>query len=326
MDHEKASQILMLYASGEIAGEAAAALEAHVAICQECQTVLDTHRRVAREVAEHGEALFTDHPDSDALVRFALGHGDLSAERSAAIEAHIGACPTCALEASYARDVLAERGAVRRSDRLRTMTGRRFVEAVAAAALLAMLYPAYLGVVKLPALRRAQASARAEITDLQQTASRLRKDVAESERARQALAAQADWSGGASFAFLTGPYRGSDGALSEVTLQPGQPFLTILVDLDGSGISTRKEAPPVRARLLDLQQDRVVWQDSALQLFPLVDPVTRVIGLMLPTADLAAGAYRLEIKSTPTAGGGEASAREGTAAFIADFRIGRHDR
>lgn len=331
VDHEEAGKLLWEYAQGLLPQASAQAVGAHVASCAECRGLLETCRGMLRELAEHGQAMFTPHPDSDAIVRLAeieLAGGSAPAptpeEQEAA--AHARACPTCRLELDYARAVLAETKPEDRAQRSIPATGRRAARRwprfalPAAAVILLLLYPACLGLFELPRARRLADQHQNELTALRERESGLRGELA---AAADGLALAGGWSGGAAFAYLTAPTRGASRALPAVTLPPGQPHLPILIDWQPAAEDAAAASQEISLALLRLPDGAGVWSHLA-EIAQLRERTTGVLAIMVPAGLLPDGDYRLTIRAEPSgASGGAAGSGSAALLFNADFRIAR---
>lgn len=163
MDHDQASLKLTDLALSHLSPAEAAAVESHAAACADCRETLEFIRRFAAQVKSDGDFLFDTHPLANDLVAWATRSPEMTAEAREAVERHVASCPSCRREADLTRRVAAEASedtpaASRAPDRSRQPKLIRLARPVdrwrtaalaAAAALLALIYPAYRGLVKM---------------------------------------------------------------------------------------------------------------------------------------------------------------------------------
>lgn len=143
-------------AMGRIAAEEAAAIRAHVVSCDECGRQMRTYEIVAEVVREEAVSA-AHHPGADELVAFALRSGGSATETAAEITAHLDSCAGCREEVEIVRG--AEADLVRASrfgDAAKHLgTGvapwrTRYALLAAGVVSAALLYPAYVGLVRYP--------------------------------------------------------------------------------------------------------------------------------------------------------------------------------
>jgi len=270
VEHEIAEHLLEDWSAGRLPAERALEVEAHARACRECGPHADLLRAIRREISAHGEALFTPHPSADELAHLALEAETLPAVEAARLGAHLRACPSCAAE----RDLIvtAARPALLRS--LRTWLGDPAADGswrtpALAVVVLALVWPAWLGLVEYPRARAAAAHAHAIATPTP--------------------AAAPAWDGGAaSVLVLSGTARASAAApLPVARLGAGQPALAIVVD-------RRLEAAGLLEVSLEDGSGRPTWQTRATA-EQLWDAGAQVSALMIPAAALAGGEHRLVI-------------------------------
>lgn len=269
MDHAMAADLVSDWVGGRLPAGQAAEVEAHVRSCDECRGVADIARAVRQEIATHGEGLFSPHPSPDELSRFVLDPDRLPLPALATIGEHLRACPTCASDSAL----------VRRAGNL--ALGRRLAAWLAvhrtpssllrpafAVLAIALVYPAYLGLVEYPRLR----------------------DQARS--ANHATPAPIAWSGsGVDPLVLTPAVRGAEPSLPTLRVRPGQPAQPIFIS---------REAPPGADRLNLMLRDHagaIVWQIEA-PVAELWNPGAQVIAVLVPADRLHAGDYRLEMMTS----------------------------
>ncbi len=282
MDHEQASLLIPDLVAGRLAGEQAAAVERHLGECAGCRDTAALHRSFRGEIESFGEHLFSDHPPADLLVAFALASARVGGGDSAPIGAHVRACPTCQVE------VASIRGAESRADawwqglaealRQRELPGP-IPALVPALLVLLFVYPAYLGVVRLPQVRLEREKALEEI-----------------EALRDNPPGAGSWTGGpVSSLTLPSDPRGGGDTLSTpipaVRLRAGQTFQPVRIAVEPFlwpadrivVVTLRAAAAPaglwsLRARVADL------W-----------DAADEAINLLVPVTKLKPGDYVVEI-------------------------------
>lgn len=304
MEHREAAPLLIDHVRGRLEGEAGRAMESHVMTCAECRGVAETIRRVDAEIATHGAALFERHPSADDLARYGLASESLPTEILARLGGHVNACPTCRRELELAKRAAAPSLATALAGRARGVAaegaGGWLKPALAAAAIL-LAWPAWQGLVETPALRRQVEQTRAEL-----------HAARERERESASRPAAPEMAGSAGRILLLGGTTRAAGDGPSMTPAAGQAVLPLLVDLES--------APELLAASGDLEA-RIVPAAGGEPAFTLRapaatlrDPATRTLTLLVPTARLAPGAWRLEVR------------RAGSTApplYAAPFRIAR---
>jgi Putative zinc-finger len=312
LNHEQAVQILPDYVEGVVDAGDAGVLERHLASCAECRESVSMLRRISTELTAMGAAAFDDHPESSRLVDYSLVPSHLAAADLERIKVHVKSCPTCALEVA----------AVRSGDSWSRSWSRGIAEAwragiaavpvpvptlATAAVALLLVYPAYLGTVKLPAMYRQQ---EATVAALAHLTAELGTRVQTGEQV------PASTGGPSAVLALAGPTRSASGIDSPasdtppvpvVQLRDHQPFLPVRINFD---ISAWAAEQAVVVTLRDLNSPQQLWRHSG-RAAEFWDPDDEAINLLLPAEALDAGTYTLEI------------AKEGSpaAAYSADFAI-----
>jgi hypothetical protein len=285
MDHASAIESLSDWVDGRLATAQAADVERHVQQCEECRGVADTLRSVRREIDAHGAALFTAHPEADALSRFALDRDRLELPALAAIGAHVRACPSCAAECAWMRRAASPSPL----DRLvawvvgHRTPGAWLRPAVTVLAAIVLLPAAYRGVIELP---------------------RAREEARRAATLRPIVPPPSAWSGGGVDPLvLSTPLRGAAPA-AELRLRAGQPAQPVFVAV---------EPPEGASRIAAVLRDSTgtaVWRWEG----PLEESWSgpaRVFAFLVPAARLAPGDQAFEL----SAGGGA------TPFFAGRFRV-----
>jgi len=310
MTHDEATPLLLDLALGTLAPDERTALETHLAACEECRVMRRTVERLVVAVRE--ETSDAGHPDADAIVAFALGGSSGAGE--AAVAEHVACCAACAAEVDAVRRAEAESreealaGDIRRApgggarEGARTApraTSRRAWGALAAAAagLAALLaYPAYLGLVRLPVVEDQSADAAREAQSLSTRVGALEGELG---AARDALARVHEWGGATPLQLLSGAMRGGEEART-VRVDPAQPVVALAVEL--GALPESAAATLVRFAITRADGGPAFAADLA------ADDVRRelreagVVLLLVPSARLAPGSYRLAVTLDAEAG------------------------
>lgn len=321
MNHDQAVQILPDYVEGVVDAGDAGALERHLASCAECRQSVSMLRRIATELSAIDAAAFDDHPESSRLVDYSLVPAQLARADLESIRLHVKSCPSCALEVA----------AVHSADSWSRSWWRGIAEAwrasitavpvpvptLATAALaLLLVYPAYLGTVKLPAVYQQQQAAVEALEHTEHERQEAVEALAHAEQERReaieasARTAERAWTGGPGAVLaLAGPVRSAAqaSAVPVVQLRSHQQFLPVRIGFD---ISSWAAEQAVVVTLRELNSPQQLWRHSG-RAAEFWDPDDEAINLLLPAEALPPGTYTLEI----TQQGSPA------AAYSADFAI-----
>jgi hypothetical protein len=254
-------------------------------------------RGVRAEVVEHGADLFGDHPRAGEIARWAQTPEAMPEAPRLEIERHVRACPTCATEAASARDAAAtawRRALAARLARADEAPASAWLRAVPVLAAVALAFPAYLGLVELP---RERERARAALEE--------RGALVPPEPAPVSPRPVADpWSGAARTLVLSGATR-AEGPVPSISPRPGQPYIPIVLGVEGL-----PGTGPLFVSITDAGGTEA-WSGRP-EVASLWDPANRVGTLLVPTALLPPGDYRIDLRSRPGAG----------PLFSARFRVG----
>lgn len=101
MEHAEATQLLSEFAAARLTLEQTGAVDAHVAVCEECHEWLEIYQFLAVTLCEG--YLPQHHPSSEELCHFALESAGLSPSSRDRCENHVEGCPECAAEVALAR-------------------------------------------------------------------------------------------------------------------------------------------------------------------------------------------------------------------------------
>jgi hypothetical protein len=191
----------------------------------------------------------------------------------AAIGEHVRACPSCASDSALVRRA----GSFALGRRLAAwLAGHRTPASLLRPALavlaVALVYPAYLGLVEYPRLREQSRTIGAGANPL-------------------ATEPPFAWTGGGVDPLILSPaVRGADVPVPTMRLRPGQPAQPIFIN---------REPPPGATRLELTLRDRtgaIVWHIEA-PVAELWNRDSQVIALLVPADRLRAGDYRIEMMS-----------------------------
>jgi anti-sigma factor RsiW len=164
--HEEVANRLQDYHFGDLPDAERAEVEAHLSACDECGGLSRAYR-VLHSVLRHDEpGAAAAHPTAEELVRFAVEEQATDVELRDRIEGHLASCSTCREDVE----------STRRTERRLASGPREATAAIPAPSaasawsrwgalaagllVLALLYPAYLGLVRLPRQQRAHGDAR----------------------------------------------------------------------------------------------------------------------------------------------------------------------
>ena len=305
MEHETVAPLLSDLMTAQLDAARASSAWAHVAACDGCQAVLKAMRQVRDAIAAEGEAVFSAHPSSDDIVRFALADPELPTHVLARIGTHLRLCGSCRAEVDLTRR--ADSGAPEwwrpfwspiealgsALVRLTVPSAWSRLAPALAALVLVLAYPAYQGAVRLPAATRATERAQQEAGALRSEQQGLKSALGKS---REELQRFSSWGGGARLLYLSGPTRGESSA-PRVSLGEGQPYQPIVVDWRPGTIDAGGPPHGVEVRLVGRVDRTPVWKHQA-PVSDLWDPAQQALVLLVPTALLEPGDYRLEVQES----------------------------
>jgi anti-sigma factor RsiW len=300
MNHEAAVELLAEYARGTLGGAHRAAMETHLASCDECSGVVSLHQAIEREAGEFGPALFGSHLTPDALVALALSGASAPSADAAAMHAHIRACPPCAREWQVTQRA-------HREARLpwwqRALPRRLAPEAFAlrvlapacAVLLVALSLPAYRGLVEFPALEREKGRVAAEAQDLRARTEALQRDL---DAARRRGGEARPFAGGVNVLVLAPATRDVPPAPPVLHLRAGQDVQPIVL-----GCKFSNEDAETRRIVLTIAREgetKPVWRYEA-RAADMWDPVNRLVAVLVPARVLTPGRYELVLVDAKSA-------------------------
>jgi anti-sigma factor RsiW len=227
MEHESAVDLLVEYVAGTLDPEARVEVEAHVRECEECRDLVAAYR-AAREAMEADD----DHPTSEEIVTFVCREDELRAEDRTAIESHLHSCEVCREQVAAVRASEGEVTSLGEEPATTPVPGRwvwrtpGWGAALAAGILMALLlYPAYLGIFRLPEAAR-------QVDDARQRNRDLEEQVSARERGRSAATDEAErlgsWSGPVRLEYVTGARRGQ---AERAPIPLSGPYVLLGVDM-----------------------------------------------------------------------------------------------
>jgi hypothetical protein len=260
--HDEAAPLLPELLRGGLHDDVRADLAAHFAGCDECRSLSVAYDAIAAALRHDPGGASWAHPASRDIVAYAIAHDTLEPPDAGRVEAHVRECGPCHGEVETTRRVHAATGAAeavpfdlaRRAGR----PGPNARAALAAAAVLLVLsYPAYLGLRRLPAARSEAAALRAEKESAEQQLAGLESAR---ERAIAELRQAREWSGAVDLHVLEGTARGAGRINETIAVAPGQPFVLFAVVPP----QTPATAPPAEVYRfsIDRPQEGAVWSQD----------------------------------------------------------------
>lgn len=301
MNHDEAAIFLPELLRGGLHDSVRSDLAAHLAACGECRTLAVTYdvlaealgRGGAEAPGRDGEEVSTGHPHAREIVAYALEREALPAAEIERIAAHLSSCRSCV------RDVEMTRGAhdeTRRGSILPFAPARlaalrvpvvRAAMAAAAAVLVLLGYPAWLGLARLPRAARDASDLRAANEAVGREAAELRSSL---DRTTANLRAVTSWSGPVALNVLESPARGA-GESKVLTVRPGQPFLLVAVQ---PAIPAAAGPQDTFRFAIGREREEPLWSDD-LTVARLRDSVrlSGVVTFAVPADRVPPGSYRL---------------------------------
>jgi len=290
VNHENTFPLLSDLLAGAVPEPEAAGAWAHVADCEECRNALTAAHRVRSAIAREGAGIFSEHPSSHDIVRWAQADEELPIAEVARIGNHVRSCETCRREVDLTRradaDTLGEpreRASGWWTSPWRWTDPRlAMVPALAALALLA--YPAYRGLVTVRELEHEKATTARDLAAARQQL-HARTAVAAAPRA-----APEAWAGPVRLLYLPATARG-ERTTPAVVIREGQRYQPIVAEhrpFEG-------DSPTGAIEMVILKGDTPVWREQ--------QPVEQVwdasqssVVVLAPAPLLEAGEYRFEIR------------------------------
>lgn len=207
MNHETAVEHLLDRHGKELDEQTRAAVEAHLAGCEECGAVSQM-LQVLHAGFQHDPEEVGHHPSSDEIVAVAVDPGSLDRENRETVEAHLSTCVSCRREVASVRGA-AESRSPSLPARLRVRSRPAYLALAASLLIVVLGYPAYLGITRLPRMTD-------RVEELQQEIARVNRSLL--------------WSGAVGLQYVTSPRRDEHG-WTDVELDADQPFLVLGIDM-----------------------------------------------------------------------------------------------
>jgi hypothetical protein len=292
MNHETAIPLIGDLLHGRLSGKIRGEVLSHVTSCTECKSLSETYAVLSE--AWHDDTL--EHPPSELIVQYAIAEDSLDEEVRAKVSAHLLKCELCASEVDVTSNAEAELAAVESppSEQPGEMRDRRWLLApaiTAAAVLVILAYPAYLGLFEVPRIK-----SRLSVLEAEGTADTTAK-----------------WTGLAEPLYLQSPLRGVDTELPTIELASGQPYISLAV-VPGM-LEEYAGAQSIRFEIRDADgQSTWSWALSESELRSRADG--DVVWFMVPGSALPAGRLTLSVSREPGSG---------VPVFEAPFLVRRSD-
>jgi hypothetical protein len=312
MDHEDAVRLFHGSRRGKLTSRQQADLSAHLAECEECRTLGRVYGVL--HIALQAEQAAAEHPSTEEIVAFAT-HSDSIDERAASrVANHLRSCPSCSSEVEATREShesITAGGTTSsgRRESTRIWLGHPSkIMAVAASVLVAVLvYPAYLGLVRKPALDR-------RLAQLEQDGAQLDRQVGKLQTMLDTTAGELErlrrWGAGVRLNLVSGGTRG-EATRNTFVIRADQ--LYVAFGLDFELVPGLDEDSEVRFR---------IESEGGAAVRTIQRPVGEVqsdfreagvVTLLVPRVELPDGAYRIEVSA------GEGA--DGPRLLLAEFEV-----
>jgi len=281
MNHRDVVPLLSDLLSNQVAEPQATEAWGHVASCAECRQAVTAMHEVRAALARRGAEVFDAHPTSREIVEFALDDPGLTPEVRARVEGHLAECPACSEEVLITRRAEA---ATKSGKGPVSLPGGAiaWLAPALAAVVVALAFPAYVGLIRHPEAVRTQEATRRNLDQLKSEQSLLIRELS----ARRL----ADPGGPVRLLVLPATTRGEE-RVPTVRLSPGQAWQPVI-------IQHRPFAGPVtgvaRAELVRELDGAVVWR-TELRVAEAWDEEFGSLTLLVPAFNLDAGAYQLTL-------------------------------
>ncbi len=293
MRHSKAILLLPDLAQGRVTNRQRRALLAHLPRCPECRDLLRTYGDLGSALALSGPAA-PHHVDSVELVSFVLEPDALEPADKLRVGAHLEVCSACRADADAVRRTEASlrressSGRVGWVARIASCLEAPWIPALASATIVAALavYPAWIGLVKAPALRQDLDRALSEEQALSSRVAALRSEI-EQLRSRPPDVPE----GAYAPAMLRPGLRGA-GATAVVELSEDDRLAELVVELATEGLTKTG----VRHRIEAVRSDgTVAWSEDieGASLVDLLRTSDGVLYLRISAKKLPPGRYEL---------------------------------
>lgn len=268
MTHEETIGRLPSFVEGRLAEAEHTQVDRHVAGCEDCRSLAEGYRVIARALREEASSRTGEHPSSEALVAFALSASGLDPAERLQVERHLEGCAACFadVEATRAAERLAESHVTERVAPRARAGVPRWLAAAAMVAGVLLGYPIY----------RATLGPAAPAGGI------------ESASGAQALTV------------VSGATRGDGGDAPVVEVLPGQPFVAFALALPAD-----IDVPASGTLALDLHADSggSVWRrEIASARLTALAGSTGAVLVVVPSSAVEPGRYVLSLSSAKTDG------------------------
>lgn len=236
MTHDDAALLIPEFLEGRLNETASSEVASHVASCGECSGSSEVYRILALSLRSDSSQQATGHPSNLDIVAYALDGSNIKTGDLARIASHVHGCPTCLHEVTVTREAeVAQRSRLTRSKRFVAtrliQLSRPGVSAALAAgvALIVLVYPAYLGVYRLPSVAKHADVLRAEKDRAEKDVQDLSTSLAQT---KDDLHRAMTWSGAVDLTVLGSPLRDKTGVMT-VRVAKDQPYVLIALQPPG---------------------------------------------------------------------------------------------
>jgi hypothetical protein len=278
MNHEQAAPLISDWARGSLDAERSAAVERHVHECSVCREAAEGGRALVAET-ERAARHANGHPSSDALARFVTAPDDEPISDLARVGVHLRSCEPCRDDVSLMREASAPAWwAPLRAWWAPSPTWPRVLQPALALLAVVLLFPAWNGLVVAP---RERATSEHRVRDAEDARAR-----AEAEARELATRAGAQPRGGGMGTLVLHGGTRSVEAPPALRIRDGQILQPLLLDVV-------PPAGPMSARIVR-EGGAVAWTASGPR-EEFFDEANRLVGLLVPTAALEPGNYRVEL-------------------------------
>ena len=276
MTHDDATELLHAMQENLLNERTRAELESHLEGCARCRGMAATYAAIHDVLQEENE-----HLAADEIVTYVTDRDNLVSIERQRVEAHAAACANCRDEISRVETVHASVQADpegRRGSGKRSWWSPRSGAwlAVAAATLAAVLvYPAYLGIYRLPSV-----ADHTVVVDEQ------------NERLESELERLRAWSGPVGMELISGGLR-AVGKTHTIKVDPNRPFVIIGIQVVITGEVPDDE--PIRFEILSTNQEPIVFMELIAREAREQVQTAGVVTWLVPTEKFTPGEYTIEV-------------------------------
>ena len=291
MDGHAAYDELADFVAGSLPAATNERLLLHFSLCSECRQRLALMRRLAGLPAENAAGpIESAHVPSEWLAELSLHPDQFDQRRRELVLQHLRECVDCRADYDLARGPSVVRSPDAEPQESRGGFSRYGSwPALAAAAVLVLLaYPSYLGLARYPVMRRELLATQSKLEHAREAAGPPRTLEPPATTVGDAGAG-----GAAAVLALAGTMRGSAGRRVYVP-RTGQAFLPLQLDCDLSPARFAGENPNVIVSIVDSESLRDLWsfQRPAAGLW---DSDNRCVSLLVPVSALRPGVLAITV-------------------------------